>query len=56
MTRFWITLEEGIRFVINCLEIMKGGEIFIPKIPSMRIMDLAEVIAPKVEKKIIGIR
>jgi len=56
MTRFWITLEEGVRFVIKCIELMKGGEIFIPKIPSMKIMDLAEVIAPGVRKRIIGIR
>ena len=56
MTRFWITLEEGIRFVINCIETMKGGEIFIPKISSMKITDLAEVIAPEAKKKIIGIR
>jgi len=56
MTRFLITLEEGIRFVIRCLGIMKGGEIFIPKIPSMKIMDLAELIAPQTKKKIIGIR
>ncbi len=56
MTRFWITLEQGIRFVIKCIEIMKGGEIFIPKIPSMKIIDLAEVVAPTAKKKIIGIR
>jgi len=56
MTRFWITLEQGIRFVIKCMESMKGGEIFIPKIPSMKIVDLAEVVAPGVRKKIIGIR
>lgn len=56
MTRFWITLEGGIRFVINCIEIMKGGEIFIPKISSMKITDLAEVIAPNAQKKIIGIK
>jgi len=56
MTRFWITLEQGVRFVINCIELMKGGEIFIPKIPSMKIMDLAEVMAHKTKKKIIGIR
>jgi len=56
MTRFWITLEEGVNFVIKCIEKMKGGEVFIPKIPSMRIMDLAEVIAPKAKIKIIGIR
>jgi len=56
MTRFWITLEEGIKFVINCIEKMKGGEIFVPKITSMKIIDLAEVIAPSVKRKIIGIR
>jgi len=56
MTRFWITLEQGIRFVIKCIEIMKGGEIFIPKIPSMKIVDLAEAIVPTAKKKIIGIR
>lgn len=56
MTRFWITLEQGVRFVINSIETMKGGEIFVPKIPSMKIMDLAEVIAPKNKIEIIGIR
>ncbi len=56
MTRFWITLEQGVNFVIKCIEIMKGGEIFVPKIPSMRIVDLAEAIAPGAKKKIIGIR
>ena len=56
MTRFWITLEQGVRFVINCIARMKGGEIFVPKIPSMRIVDLADVIAPGVEREIIGIR
>jgi len=56
MTRFWITLEAGVKFVINCIDKMKGGEIFVPKIPSMKIMDLADVIAPTAEKKIIGIR
>jgi len=56
MTRFWITLEEGVNFVIDCLKRMKGGEIFIPKVPSMKIVDLAEVIAPQAKKKIIGIR
>jgi len=56
MTRFWINLEQGIHFVIKCIELMKGGEIFIPKIPSMKIMDLAEVIAPKAKIKTIGIR
>ena len=56
MTRFWVTLEEGVEFVINCIERMKGGEIFVPKISSMKIMDLAELIAPNVKRKIIGIR
>ena len=56
MTRFWITLEQGIHFVIKCIELMKGGEIFIPKIPSMKIVDLAKVIAPEAKRKIIGIR
>jgi len=56
MTRFWITLEEGARFVVKCIEAMNGGEIFIPKIPSTKIVDLAEVIAPDVKKKIVGIR
>jgi UDP-N-acetylglucosamine 4,6-dehydratase (inverting) len=56
MTRFWINLEEGVKFVINCIGKIKGGEIFIPKIPSMRIMDLADAIAPNSKKDIIGIR
>ncbi|MGH9865424.1 MAG: UDP-N-acetylglucosamine 4,6-dehydratase (inverting) [Candidatus Acidiferrales bacterium] len=56
MTRFWITLEQGARFVAQCLEQMHGGEIFVPKIPSMRICDLAEVIAPSCRVNVIGIR
>lgn len=56
MTRFWLTLEHGVRFVIRCLEQMHGGEIFVPKIPSMRITDLAETIAPGCEVEEIGIR
>lgn len=56
MTRFWITLDQGAEFVINSLRMMKGGEIFVPKIPSMKITDLAEVIAPKAKRKVIGIR
>jgi len=56
MTRFWITLEQGVRFVINCIDKMHGGEIFIPKIPSMKITDLANAIAPDAEKEITGIR
>jgi len=56
MTRFWISLEDGIRFVINCIEKMTGGEVFIPKIPSMKIIDLAKIIAPQAQIKITGIR
>ena len=56
MTRFWITLEEGVKFVINCIENMKGGEIFVPKIPSMKVTDLVDALAPECAKKIIGIR
>ncbi len=56
MTRFWITLERGVDFVLNCLDIMQGGEIFIPKVPSMKIADLAKAIAPGCKHKIIGIR
>jgi UDP-N-acetylglucosamine 4,6-dehydratase/5-epimerase len=56
MTRFWITLEQGVQFVINSLERMKGGEIFVPKIPSMKVVDLAKAIAPDAEIEIIGIR
>jgi UDP-N-acetylglucosamine 4,6-dehydratase len=47
MTRFWITLEQGVEFVIRCVESMHGGEIFVPKIPSMKIMDLTDAIAPE---------
>jgi UDP-N-acetylglucosamine 4,6-dehydratase len=56
MTRFWITLEQGVRFVIKCIEIMHGGEIFVPKIPSMNILDLAKAIAHDCEVEYIGIR
>ncbi len=56
MTRFWITLEEGVEFVIKSFERMQGGEIFVPKIPSMRVVDLALAIAPNLPMKIIGIR
>lgn len=56
MTRFWLTLDQGVNFVLNSIERMQGGEIFIPKIPSMRMMDLAEAIAPEAEKEIVGIR
>lgn len=56
MTRFWLTLEQGAEFVMNCIELMKGGEIFVPKIPSMRIIDLAKTIAPDARLEFIGIR
>ncbi|MGE7914514.1 UDP-N-acetylglucosamine 4,6-dehydratase (inverting) [Lysinibacillus xylanilyticus] len=56
MTRFWITLDQGVQFVVDSLERMYGGEIFVPKIPSMNIMDLAKAIAPDCKYEIIGIR
>lgn len=56
MTRFWIPLDRGARFAARCLETMEGGEIFVPKVPSMRICDLAKVIAPECEIAVTGIR
>ena len=56
MTRFWLTLERGVRFVIGCIEKMHGGEVFVPKIPSMKIIDLAKAIAPGTTVEIMGIR
>lgn len=56
MTRFWLTLEQGVRFVIRSTEEMLGGEVFVPKIPSTKILDLAKVIAPEAELEVIGIR
>lgn len=56
MTRFWITLEQGVRFVIRSIELMCGGEVFVPKIPSMKITDLVEIVAPNCKIKSIGIR
>ena len=56
MTRFWLSLEQGVRFVIQCIEWMEGGEVFIPKIPSTKVTDLARAIAPQAELEIIGIR
>lgn len=56
MTRFWITLQQGVDFVLNSFDRMQGGEIFVPKIPSMKITDLAEAIAPGLALKNIGIR
>jgi UDP-N-acetylglucosamine 4,6-dehydratase/5-epimerase len=56
MTRFWLTLEQGVRFVIGCIGLMQGGEVFVPKIPSTRIVDLARAIAPEAEFEFVGIR
>lgn len=56
MTRFWITLQQGVRFVLSCFEMMHGGEIFVPKIPSMRIVDLAGSLAPDLPLREIGVR
>jgi UDP-N-acetylglucosamine 4,6-dehydratase/5-epimerase len=56
MTRFWISLDKGARFVIRCVEQMHGGEVFIPKIPSMKVIDLATAVAPEAQIKVVGIR
>jgi len=56
MTRFWITLEDAVKLVLKALDEMQGGEIFVPKIPSMKVTDLAEAIAPECKQKIVGIR
>jgi UDP-N-acetylglucosamine 4,6-dehydratase/5-epimerase len=56
MTRFWISLQQGVDFVLKNFERMLGGEIFVPKIPSIRIVDLAKAIAPELPIKIVGIR
>lgn len=56
MTRFWITLDSGVRFVEKCLNLMRGGEVFVPRIPSMRITDLASALAPDCRQEIVGIR
>src|SRR5512137_3011370 len=56
MTRFWLSLEQGVHFVITCIEQMEGGEVFVPKIPSTKVIDLARAIAPEAEIEIIGIR
>jgi UDP-N-acetylglucosamine 4,6-dehydratase len=56
MTRFWITLEQGVEFVLASIQRMHGGEIFVPKIPSMNILDLAQAIAPECRTEIVGIR
>ena len=56
MTRFWITLQQGVDFVLSSLATMSGGEIFIPKIPSMKVIDVARALAPDLDHKIVGIR
>lgn len=56
MTRFWITLDQGVQFVLDNLQRMEGGEIFVPKIPSMKVIDLAEAVAPECNIEIVGIR
>jgi UDP-N-acetylglucosamine 4,6-dehydratase len=56
MTRFWITLQQGVDFVIKNFQRMQGGELFVPRIPSMRILDLVESMAPGIKTKIVGIR
>jgi UDP-N-acetylglucosamine 4,6-dehydratase len=56
MTRFWITLQQGVDFVLKDFERMAGGEIFVPKIPSVRVVDLASAMAPEMPQKVVGIR
>lgn len=56
MTRFWITLQQGVNFVVSSFSVMRGGEIFVPKIPSMKIVDLARCFAPTLPLRIVGIR
>lgn len=56
MTRFWMTLEQAVEFVISCAGIMKGGEVFVPRIPSMKVTDLARVVAPQCSIRFTGVR
>ncbi|MCJ7514285.1 MAG: polysaccharide biosynthesis protein, partial [Anaerolineales bacterium] len=56
MTRFWLSLDQGVRFTIGCIERMLGGEVFVPKIPSMKVVDLAKAIAPDCRIEHVGIR
>lgn len=56
MTRFWLSLDQGVRFTIRCIEQMEGGEVFVPKIPSMRVVELARALAPDGRMEFIGIR
>lgn len=56
MTRFWITLRGGVNFVLSCIDTMQGGEIFVPKIPSMKVVDVAAALGPQLGRRIVGIR
>ncbi len=56
MTRFWISLDQGVAFVLSCMELTQGGEIFVPKIPATLVTDLATAMAPKAKQSVIGIR
>ena len=56
MTRFWLTINQGVQFVLDCLERMYGGEIFVPKIPSFKVIDVARVVCPDIPTHVIGIR
>lgn len=56
MTRFWLTIDQGVEFVLNCLHRMSGGEIFVPKLPSMKVVDVANAVVPGAQHKYIGIR
>jgi len=56
MTRFWITLTQGVNFVLSSMEMSRGGEIFVPKIPSTTIVDLAQIMAPRLGRKVVGVR
>ncbi len=56
MTRFWIRLEDGVKFVLTSLQLMEGGEIFVPKLEGTRVIDVAEAMAPQLKRKIVGIR
>ena len=56
MTRFWLSLDQGVRFVLHCIEVMQGGEVFVPKLPSTSLLDLAKAIAPQAQLEEVGIR
>jgi len=56
MTRFWITLTQGVNFVLSSMEMMRGGEIYVPKIPSTTITQLADLVSPAIKQHLVGIR